>query len=274
VATFKPDTVQPRPTAGIKIAKPGFNVETATDYELSFSTSWPSLAVAFTKTMTIVPGMLGPGIGQFDHPLKFPPFTMSWVMEGGIVTRRTFPIVTDKTIFINDALATGTAVYYTQCYNLDISKQISYNFIPPPPLAIGGKYDNNYGVKFAKPGKNINSHDLNDFIFHSRAMSPAIFVVNTTFDSGAKTITFHSPRDYTPWVFGYEATTFQGVVSWTPALPYVQAPPRLFIGPTTAFPSLVKGDFLVDCEGTATGGSLIVLRDPLFVANTVNVTYG
>ena len=194
MATYKPNTVQPRPTAGIKIAKPGFNVETATDYELSFSTSWPSLAVAFTQTINLTPGG-GGNVGQFDHPLKFPPFTMVWVVQGGVCTRRTFPSVTDKTIFINDPIATAPGIYYTECYNLDISKQISYNFVPPPPLAIGGKYDNNYGVKFAKPGKSINSRDLNDFIFHSRAQSPALFVVNTTFDVGAKTITFHRKKN-------------------------------------------------------------------------------
>lgn len=272
MASNQPNTVQGQPQFQLRLAKPGFNVNTATDYELLFSSAWPSLAIAFSQAITIVPGGLGPGIGTLTHPLKFVPFTMAWVVENGVVTRRTFPDVSATTIYINDVDATGTTTYFVQCYNLDITKQVSYSFIAPPPVNIG-VYDPHYAYKFSKSGKTVASNKLNDYIIHSQAQSPALLNVVTTFDDpsvrpGEQTITYKSPRNYTPWIFGYAASVFNNEPLYTWAPPYAQAPPRLFINFVT------NNSFTLSCDTTATGGSLIVLRDPLFVANTVQVTYG
>lgn len=272
MASNQPNTVQGQPSFQVRLAKPGFNVSTATDYELLFSSAWPSLAVAFAQAVTIVPGGLGPGVGTLAHPLNFIPFTMVWVIEKGVVTRRTFPDISATTIYINDINATGTTTYFVQCYNLDITKQVSYSFVAPPPVGIG-VYDPHYAYKFAKPGKTASSNKLNDYIVHSQAQSPALLNVVTTFDKtpavvSSQTITYRSPRNYIPWVFGYSASIFAGAPLYTWAPPYAQAPPRLFIN------LVANNSFTLSCDSTATGGSLIVLRDPLFVPNTVQVTYG
>lgn len=270
MASNQPNTTIPRSQYGIKFAKAGFDTRTANDYELLFNSGWPSLAIAFSTTLVIVPGGLGPGIGSTPHPLQFPPLTMAWVVEGGIVTRRTFPDVSTTTLFINDFDATGTTTYYIQCYNLDIRKQANYAYIPTPPAQIG-VYDPNYGSKFAKPGKSINSKNLNDFIFHTRAMSPALLSVNTTFDTppkvvNSRTITTVNPQGYIPWAFAY-AQDAASPGLWTFAPPYAQAVPRLFVN--LAQPN----SFTLSASNTSPGGSLIMLRDPLFVANTVEVVY-
>lgn len=270
MASNQPNTTIPRSQYGIKFAKAGFDTRTANDYELLFNSGWPSLAIAFSTTITLPPSNLGPGIGSLLHPLHFPPLTMAWVVENGIVTRRTFPDVSKTTLFINDVDAVGTTTYYVQCYNLDITKQANYAYIPTPPAQIG-IYDPNYGSKFAKPGKGISSKNLNDFIFHTRAMSPALLSVNTTFDKvpqivNSLTITTVNPQGYIPWAFAY-AQDAANPGLWVFALPYTQAVPRLFVN--LAQPN----SFTLSAASNSPGGSLIMLRDPLFVANSVMVTF-
>lgn len=257
-------SILPKSPYGIKFAKAGFDTRSANDYELLFNSAWPSLAIAFTTTV-----VLPTGVGHVAHPLNFPPFTMAWAVHNDVVTHRHFPNVSNTTLFFTD-INTDASTYYIQCYNLDISKQVNYTYIPTPPAQIG-VYDVNYGAKFAKPGKSVDSKNLNDFIFHTRAMSPAILSVNTTFDTipavvGSLTITTNNPSNYIPWAFGYgQAASNPGV--WVFAPPYAQAIPRLFV-------NLVQpNSFTLSAFGDSPGGSLIMLRDPLFVANSVDVVF-
>lgn len=254
----------PRSNYGFKVAKAGFDTRTATDYELLFNSGWPSLAIAFTKVVTTIPT----GVGSILHPLGFPPLTMAWVVEGGVCTRRHFPQVSSTSLNFTDIDAVN-ATYYVQCYNLDISVQANYAFIPPFPAQLG-TYDKNFGAKFAKPGKSVDSKNLDDYIFHTRAMSPAILSVNTTFDAislvgGGRTITTLNPGNYVPWAFGY-AQDVSSPGLWTYAQPYAQAAPRLFV-------DLKPNSFTLAAAGTSPASSLITLRDPLFLGNTVSVVY-
>jgi hypothetical protein len=258
------NTTVPRSPYGIKFAKAGFDTRTATDYELLFSSGWPSVAIAFTAT-AVFPS----GTGTVDHPLGFPPLTMAWAQAGGVITHRHFPSVTSEQIIFSDGDSGDGFHYYIQCYSLDISKQANYAFIPTPPAQIG-TYDKNYGAKFAKPGKSISSQNLNDFIFHTRAMSPAVLSVNTTFDAtslvgGSNTITTNNPNKYVPWAFGYAQDNANPGV-WVYAAPYAQAVPRLFV-------NLKPNSFTLSTATNSPAGSLITLRDPLFVASEVQVTY-
>ena len=273
MASNQSQTTLPTPQFQLRLAKPGFDVRTATDYELAFSSAWPSLAIGFTATVTADPDGFGIVSAQVPHPLGFPCFCMAWQIKNGISLHRVFPRVTSTSVDITDFLVSQTTTFYLECYVLDLSKSVSYNFIPPPPVNIGGPYDPHYAWKFAKAGKTTDSNKLNDYVVHSQAQSPAILVVDTNFDKvpkivGAKTITFTSPRDYVPWVFGYEAISSGGQTIYIPAPPYSQTNPGLFIN------TFGKGTFTVACESTAVAGALVVLRDPLFVANTVSVTYG
>lgn len=254
-------TISARPKAGIKIARAGFDVRKATDYQLLFNSAWPSIAIAFPSTINP-----GSAAATVKHGLGFPPFTMAWVVQGGTFIGRYFPDIDTQNVYLNDPNFVAGNIYYIQCYNLDISKQAFYPFLPPP-AASPGPYDKNYGAKFAKSGKSSASSNLNDFIFHTRTQSPAILAVNTTPDiaqeagTTGETISYTNPNGYTPWVFGY--AIFSGV--YTFANPYNQAVPSLFInltGPNTF--TIVTG---------GGGGSLVVLRDPLFVANSIQVQY-
>lgn len=256
----------------IKLAKPGFDAKTATDYELSFSSLWPSLAIAFSKTISVSGSFSTLPRATIAHGLGFPPFTMSWVVIDGICVGRYFPDVDTNNVYLNDASATDVSsdgtnvIYYIQCYNLDISKQAAYNFIAPPPAQIG-TYDPHWVIKFAKPAKSVDSPNLNDFILHSRATSPAVLAVWTTFDQtsqtmGGNTISFVGPTNYTPWVFGYGL--YNDVYIFAPL--YSQAPPRLFFNQNA-------NSFYVSVDVSAQGASLIALRDPLFVANSIRIIH-
>jgi hypothetical protein len=194
---------------------------------------------------------------------------MAWAEAGGAITHRYFPDVTSTQLIFNDGSSADGFHYYIQCYSFDISKQANYAFIPTPPAQIG-VYDKNYGAKFAKEGKSITSQNLNDFIFHTRAMSPAILSINTTFDKtplvgGSKTVTTINPANYVPWAFGYAQDLATPDV-WQYAEPYSQSVPRLFV-------NLQPNSFTLSASSTSPAGSLITLRDPLFVANEVEVVY-
>lgn len=257
------NTPAPRPKNGFKVARAGYDALTATDYQLLFNSGWPSIAIGFTKSVTDYTG----ATAVIPHPLGFPPFTMAWVITSdGLLIGRVFPSVDKDNLYLEDPTYTPGNKYYIQAYSLDISTQAIYPFIAPP-AASQGPYNKDYGAKFAKPGMSSNSHDLNDFIFHTRAMSPAILAVNVTPDPPAssgslgETISFANPNNYTAWVFGYGL--FDGVYIIAP--PYSQAAPRLFID--------IRGPGTFTLATGGGGGSLIALRDPLFASNTVEVQY-
>jgi hypothetical protein len=218
MASNQPQTTLPNPQAGIKVAKAGFSTRTASDYELLFSSAWPSLSVAFSKVVTIPPNKTI----TVNNNLGFYAFTMGFEVDsnnnfvGRIgLTGDTQGGTLGLSIGKNNIYITGdsSATYQVSvcCYNLDITKQVNYTFISPPTAQIGF-YDKHYGVKFAKPGKSINSHVLNDFILHSQCQSPAILSVVTQVSrsvngSGLPQISYKNPNNYVPWIYGFQGST-------------------------------------------------------------------
>lgn len=263
-------------TAGIKIAQPGFDARTCPDYELIFNSSWPTLAIAIDQTVNITTDATG--AYTFTHNLGFPCLAMAWVVSGNTTNGRTFPNITSTQLLFSGLtgqtlLSPNTA--YTinvKCYNLDISIPQSYDYLQS--AAIAQAYDPNYGIKITKQNKNINSKDLRDFILHSRAASPMVLAIVTehsaTVSSASLSIlNYTNPQNYVPWAFGYVEQTSAGVTS------YVFAPIANQAYPTFSYSSVsVRMSLITNGGGGYTGkGSLIILRDPLFVSSEVEVTY-
>lgn len=255
--------------AGIRVTQPGVSVPYAADYQYVFNSDWPSLAIAFETVYTLPANT---GTATIPHGLGFYPLTMAWAMSSGSSTGRVFDLITfDKTnIYITiqsfDARYKVNNTFSFKCYNLDISKSVSYE-LPKPPV-IKTKYDPSTGIKVTKYGKSMSSNDLRDYILHSRAQSPAVLVIKTQVDAvftgGHNVIQYTNPVGYTPWVLGFLSPFGNTAVYQCFALDGNQSSPALFqIGSTvTAWTS-----------GTSGIGSIVVLRDPLVIPNTLRIVY-
>lgn len=245
---------------GIKIARAGFDVNTCADYEMLFNSAWPSIAIAGTDTSTFTSSGSGEISGTLTHNLGFPPLTMSWVILNNATETRIFSSVDDNKAYIDYFALNDNTEYtiYTVFYNIDISQSAEYRYLPPSAVAL--PYDPSYGIKVVKQFKSINSTDLRDYILHSRAQSPAILSIQAQDSDSTGKITYTMNAGYTTWIYGY------GFINnvWVTALLYNQSVPGLFVDNTNTFRvQLTPGQ----------KGSLIVLRDPLFAATTVEVTY-
>jgi hypothetical protein len=264
---------------GFKISKPGYDANKTAGSNLVFSSSWPSLQTAFEAT--IDNPITGPGGAlTIAHNLKFPPFTMVWAggpdpsgLTAAMAVRRIMGCVdVDGTnLYLNDNnLSGGDAGFlysatklHIKSFQVDLSKDIDYI------LAAGdtfkGAYDANFGVKMVKKGKDINSRDLRDFAIHSRAQSPLVLAIKTQATNNAAnsgTTQYTSKYKYPIWVYGYVCSA--GRYRFSP------------LG-GQAYPVTFTDGFSTNLtyEPTAgdDGATLVVLRDPMFAANSITATY-
>lgn len=260
---------------GIIITQPGVSVQFAADYQMVFNSNWPSLQVAFDYTTTLSPNQTI----TVKHNLKFPPFHITTVcdLSGNFITTdvrsdyvqakvNTTDLVLKASVFLNTP-----QIVNVKLFNIDLTKQVDYTL--PQPAILKTKYDPTYGIKVVKYGKSIGSTDLRDFILHSRAQSPATLSVITEKSAvpappggGAKALQYNNPAGYVPWVFAFSGNPDfnTGVFYYTRAGFETQAVGGLSIN---LYPG-AQLNFNFFNKGT-----LVVLRDPLFVPQDVQVTY-
>lgn len=250
-------------SAGIRITQVGISEPYAADYQFVFNSDWPSLAIAFDQVVTVAAA----GVGQVTHGLGFFPLTMAWYSVGGVSVGRFYATTSfDKQkVYIDNTLNTSDVTVDIKCYNVDISVSKDYT-LPQFPL-FKTPYDPTTGIKVVKYGKSIASDDLRDFILHSRAQSPALLSLQTQ-SQGVRTgfvtnIAYTNPAGYTPWILGFINTdgTSKTYQCFPPGSS--QNTPAFFQLGAKSVVSLVPG----------TVASLVVLRDPLVVANTLRVIY-
>ena len=251
-------------SAGVRITQVGVNAQYAADYQYVFNSDWPSLAIAFDVTIPVVAN----GIGQAKHALKFFPLTMAWYSVNGVSMGRFYGVTTfDKqNVYIDNTANSSDITVNIKCYNVDIGTSVDYT-LPAAPI-FKTPYDPTTGIKVSKFGKSIASKDLRDFILHSRAQSPAVLSILTqdkaSVISGKNTISYKNPAKYTPWVLGFISPLGNNTV-------YQCFPP----GGNQSAPAFfqIGNVATVWTNGTGGNGTLVVLRDPLVLPNTVQVVY-
>jgi hypothetical protein len=267
------NTPNPNSEVGIKVSKPGFSVQTAADFNLVFSSSWPSLAVAFTIQVPYTASNV-----VIPHGLKFPPFTMCWVVDtiqaAGSYTAptkgamRLFPDVDATNIYMYGGIGGGyfqstSSVLHIKAFNIDLSKDVDYPLLSKGSGYQGG-YDPNYGIKLAKSNKDVASRDLRDFILHSRAQTPLIMAVKTqkTMNpANSTTIQYTNKLGYPSWNYGF-AKQNNGRYYYAPF--FSQSYPKTTTDGITTYLPWANSDI---------GATLVILRDPLFPTNQIDVTY-
>lgn len=259
---------------GIKISKPGYNANSAADANQIFNSTWPSLTIAYSIQVPYSATNL-----SIPHGLKITPFTMIWVidtvLEQGTYTapskgtQRYFPDVDGNNVYIPGGTGSGNyfqttnSVIHIKCFNLDLTKDVDYPLLQTTNGFVGA-YDPNYGIKLAKPNKPTTSTDLRDYILHSRAQTPLIMAVKTQATmnpANSQTIQYTNKLGYPSWNYGY---TKQSTGRYHYAPFFSQAYPRTNTdGVTTS----------IHWAFTDIGATIVVLRDPMFPTNEVDVSY-
>lgn len=226
---------------GVKVSKAGFDALTARDNDLLMNSSWPSLQIVKVVEST--------DTTPIAHGLPYPTLA---VIIGNVFS----PIDSDATYVYPDV---GTVIIY----NLDLTTDVDYPYIDKPQIS--STYDNNYGIKMVKKGSDITSTDMRDFILHSRCGSPMVLAIKTeqTVSPDNPTyIQYTNNLGYQTFVFGYVYNSFSKI--YTVAPPAGQAYPVTFSNGITSYVQInVLGD----------KGSLVILRNPMFSSDPIEVTY-
>lgn len=313
-------------TSGIKVALPGYDAQNAPDYDLSFSSNWPMLQVVKTfrytvtsaDTTTVDPAFFGGSTAAvtFTHNLGYYAFADVWMYAedtnfGGVVAQRINSLYGynlyfgKNTIKVITALGAPTpydiiipvgATLDVKIYSFDFTQPFSYSAILPPTSA--SAYDPHVGIKIARPGRDIKSRDLRDFIIHSKGCAPQILTVQTpknatvtTSTSGStttETVTYQIPSgiparidflystDAKSWESGTGQSSWnEAVVETSTTLAYYasvyQEHPIQAVG-DVAYTMTNTGLFTSDGLYSPVPFSVIVRRDPLLYSQATVLT--
>lgn len=215
--------------AGLKIALPGYDAQTAPDYDLSFSSNWPMLQVVKTFTHTVTSAdtttpdpAFGTGSNPptatvtFYHNLRYYAFADVWQYSTDsrfsnpvaerLNSRNGYHLYFGKNSIKVPTAITGLGghvflsvgtVISVKLYTFDFTRAFSYAAVLPP---VGqSAYDPHVGIKIVRQGRDINSKDLRNFIFHSRGSAPQILTVLTPENTN-----FVPSSTYTDEVINYQ----------------------------------------------------------------------
>lgn len=259
---------------GFKISKPGYDAARTAGNNLIFSSSWPSLPIAFETTIS------GPFPTTIPHGLNFPPFTMVWAYGPdnsgvGNTTMRFFMPVDKALVYLDGSRLDASSFTFwanktklnIKCFNLDLSQDIDYILAPGDTFKM--PYDRDFGIKVVKPNKDINSTDMRNYTVHSRCQSPLIQAVKTeaTMDpvnnglTGGPAVQYTNKSKNPVWFYGY-AKSSTGKYTYAPY--YGQSYPLTATDGFTGYVHYAGGDV---------GATIIALRDPMFASAQTTVQY-
>lgn len=254
---------------GVKVSEPGFNVETAADQNLYFSSSWPTLKIddALSDTMTL---QGSPSLDIITHNLNYPPFTMVWSHANGF-----YPYyinsINSTTVSIN-----GTAGDVIRYYIF--RNPLNINFLAPN-ISLAqtqqGTNHQDFGIKFTKPGKETTSTDLRDYTIHSGTKSLQVHQViyqalgqfsdtnigvpDFPSSMGLKYIT---DLPYNPVYFAFYSSDNQ---NFMPLFATSQFTPKIEYNP-------IDGGIII-YNGTSPGwGVFYIMLEPYLSTNQINVS--
>lgn len=201
----------------VKLAQPGFDVKTSGDENLIYNSKWPLLPIY--KAGGVLIDRVESTQVLAEHDLPFIP--MFWYFANTTIgswenltiardTRAEFfgPIgdgtlsMTDKKLTLTASafpFASGPAQIYYYIFAIDLDKEFKAPIINVGAIQGGG---GSREFKIAKPGKSVESNNLDDYILHSRARSPLVHSVTPGKVTGGEFIVTHN-LGYSPMFFAY-----------------------------------------------------------------------
>jgi hypothetical protein len=248
---------------GAKVSQTGFDVLSAADIDLLFSSTWPLLKIEHTDTATYNRGTSGV---IYTHTLGYVPFFVTFRLDSGQVRLNNDPVLYSNSTEIGCLGGAGSAsvtIRYYVC-RLDLKTNFTASIVESTSSTVGIDVAD-YGIKVTKPTKDITSTDLRDYTVHSGTRSPMIHVVKygqlVSSGGGNFDLTYTNNLSYRPIFFAFHSADN---AKFHPLTGYEQAPPKLFANSSDT--NLTIRDI------SATYGSFVVFKDPFSVSAAENVT--
>jgi hypothetical protein len=153
---------------GVKVSLPGYSVETAADSNLYFNSDWPIMKIDEALSGSYTMGATSNST-TVNHNLGYPPFTMVFSNTFGYQGPAGNVNSTSTTITTGNG---DSGHYYVFRNPLNQNFQAPQLNLSAPPA---GTSNEDFGIKFSKPGRNASSTDLRDFTIHSATRSLMVY---------------------------------------------------------------------------------------------------
>lgn len=259
---------------GLKIAHAGVPIQTAGDYQLLFSSSWPVLK--YLKKVYIRSGQ-----ESVSHDTGFVPlvimYTASDVSSAWVDIRSNPPEYAIAFTFNEDIITLDTekgfqnsSNYIIYVFNLDITKNYTAPIIHEGGGIVEG-YDPNFGIKIVREGKDIDSKDLRDFILHSRTITPMVHSVSYQENPG-ETFSVTYDLDYAPVCFAFIQRTISSnsINQWQPlGASSLATNLRFDLNRQTKTASIVGMESSFEIKAA----SIVILKNPFLLRDSQRIVY-
>lgn len=260
---------------GIKASQLGYDVTTAADQQLLFSSSWPLLKTHIEGRFTIADQQTPQLI--VAHGLGYIPAFLYNDISGS--NSELFGYYSIGPIYVNSTgvyydpsftIATGPRDIYIRIFRYNIKTNYTAPIIQTA-TATQAVPDPTYTFKVSKTGKDVSSTDLRDFAIHSDSRSPLIHqsvygtLVASTDGIGGYELKATHGLPYPPIFLAYTNNSYSPAQDrWCPIFTGSGGSWGIFTTPTS-----VKYGASVN-NGEA--ASIIVFKDPFIIENSTDVT--
>lgn len=276
----------PRSSKVVKLAQPGYDVNTAGDENLIYNSNWPLLKIVASGTFETTDTATEFQI-ICEHKLGYPP-AFWWFGNMDDTSLNTAEKSKYNTgIAVNVGMdekalylctPPGTAFGHIKIewyiFALDLTKNYT-----APQIRVGGVANAESDVKFkiAKPGKSITSNNLDDFVIHSDTRSPLIHSVT----NGVATADGSSPTGFSLTAthnLGYEPMMMvYRYESLTNTARYFYHPYIVSLNDGGGSDYFIVDDKKVEwaaLEGDKVSArmAIVILKDPFIIDYTVKVS--
>lgn len=190
---------------GIRVSRKGYDVQTASDSQLLFSSSWPLLKIEKQGSFTTNDVTVAETV--YTHNLGYKPFFMIFETTDG--NSRTcdpffdgtqFGVNTTELKFFGSYLRTGAKSFYYYIFRLPLTTNYTAPIVNQTDVT--KSVVENYGFKITKEGKSTDSTDMRDYILHSSCRSPMVHSVKyatSEFNGTDYDVTSTHLLSYQPW---------------------------------------------------------------------------
>lgn len=242
---------------------PGYDVKYATDYLLSFNSSWPLLKLHDTSTFS----------GSVSHDLGYPPFHMLAKSDGRIDqfsgTNQNYGV---NSSVLNRTSGPGTPRYFI--FRLDLTTDYT------APVVTGttaqSVQSDDFVFKMTKPDKDVSSTDMRDFALHSNTRSPALHKVahgSMSIVGSGWEVTVPHGLSYVPTAYAFIKPNANSAGLATDR--YFIVPPPVGVG--VAYYEVDATNVHIVGDGSLLNlavpeYSIVVLKDP-FTKDVINVSF-
>lgn len=160
---------------GVRLSQFGYDVKTAADYQLIFSSSWPLLKIEHQSSFTI-PNPAA--TATYTHGLGYPPLVLLFdntTYPSLPFSAATGTVKIDSTKISININSANVSTPFTG-YLVVFRHSLEQNYQAPIINGVQGGFtsEHDWGLKISKTGKDVSSTDLRDFVIHSSTRSPMI----------------------------------------------------------------------------------------------------